>query len=409
VTPRAPKGTDDILPPESERWRIVLRTFDDLAERYGYGLVMTPMFEATELFARGVGEDTEVVEKQMYTFADRGGRSLTLRPEATASVVRAYLDSGTRGVLKVAYSGPMFRYERPQAGRRRQFHQLGVEYLGEPSADADVEVIALGYRLLREVGIDDAVVLLGSIGDADDRSAYREVLRAYLVERADQLTPEALRRIDANPLRVLDSKADAAVVADAPTPLDHLGEEAATHLAQVRAGLERLGIPYEMAPRLVRGLDYYNRTVFEYESPSYDAAQASLGGGGRYDPLAELLGGAAVPAVGLALGVDRIVLAMPEVVDLPALDVFVVVAEPERRPEATDLVYDLRAAGLRADLDLGERSVKAQFRAADRRRAMVAVVVGAEWDDGKLQVRHLASGEESTIRIEEAAEWLSRR
>jgi histidyl-tRNA synthetase len=408
VIPRAPKGTDDILPPESERWRTVLRSFDDLAEVYGYDLILTPLFEATELFARGVGEDTEVVEKQMYTFDDRGGRSVTLRPEATASVVRAYLQSGAHGVLKVAYSGPMFRYEQPQAGRRRQFFQVGVEYLAEPSAEADVEVIDLGYRLLRSLGVDDATVLLNSIGDGADRVEYRRVLTDHLEARRDELSPDAAERLRTNPLRVLDSKADAAVVADAPVPTDHLGPEAAEHFDSVRRGLDRAGIPYRAAPRLVRGLDYYNRTVFEYESPSYDAAQAALGGGGRYDPLAGILGGPEVPAVGLAMGVDRIVLAMPEVVDGAALDAFVVVADPGLRNEALGFVARLRSDGLRTDLDLGDRSVKAQFRIADRRRAGAAVVVGEEWREGRVTLKRLASGEEVTATIEEAVEWLRR-
>jgi histidyl-tRNA synthetase len=409
VIPPRPKGTDDILPPESERWRTVLRTFDAVAERFGYDLVMTPLFEATELFARGVGEDTEVVEKQMYTFDDRSGRSLTLRPEATASVVRAYLQRGGTGVFKGAYSGPMFRYEQPQAGRRRQFYQVGVEYIGEPSPEADVEVIEVGYRCLREVGIDDAEVLINSIGDPDDRAAYREVLADYLRRRVGDLSPDAVRRIESNPLRVLDSKVDVGVVAEAPVPVDHMSDEAAEHFAAVRRGLDRAGIPHRPAPRLVRGLDYYNRTVFEYESPSYSAAQASLGGGGRYDPLARMLGGGDVPGVGLAMGVDRMVLAMPDVVDGAALDAFVVVADPGLLSDAVSFVSRLRSQGLRADLDLAARSVKAQFRAADRRRAMAAVVVGEEWHEGRLSVKRLASGEEATLSVEEAIEWLGVR
>ncbi len=405
MIPRAPKGTDDILPPDSDRWRVVLRAFDDLAERFGYGLVITPTFEATELFTRGVGEETDVVEKQMYTFTDKGGRSVTLRPEATASVVRAYLNSGGQGTFKGAYSGPMFRYEQPQAGRRRQFHQVGVEYIGEPSPAADVEVIEIGYRLLQAAGISDAVVLLNSIGDPEDRAAYRAILSEYLTLRAGELTADSRRRIATNPLRVLDSKADAAAVADAPVPEDHLGEAAAEHVAAVRAGLDAAGVPHRAAPRLVRGLDYYNRTVFEYEAESYRAAQSSLGGGGRYDPLAGLLGGPDVPGVGLAMGVDRIVLAMPARAPR-TLDVFVIAADPGRATEAVGLVRSLRAAGLRADLDLGERSVKAQFRAADRRTARVALVVGEEWAEARVTAKDLESGEESVVDVQEVAEWI---
>ncbi len=408
MIPRAPKGTDDIFPPASERWRMLLRAFEDLAGRFGYGLTMTPVFEATELFSRGVGEETEVVEKQMYTFDDKAGRSLTLRPEATASVMRAYLAAGMQGVFKGFYSGPMFRYEQPQSGRRRQFYQVGVEYLAESSPDADVEVIEIGYRLLELIGITDVTVRLNSIGDPADRTEYRETLVAYLEERTDALSDDARRRIGTNPLRVLDSKADAEVVADAPAPLDSLGDEAGEHFAGVRAGLERLGIPFEIAPRLVRGLDYYNRTVFEYVSASYGAAQDALGGGGRYDSLAEMLGGPPVTAVGLSMGIDRIILAMPET---PArgMDVFVVVADPDRRPEALDMVASLRAAGLRADMDLGSRSLKAQFKVAGRRSAAMVAVVGDEWAAGEVTVRRMSDGEESRVPIEEVAAWVTSR
>ena len=347
-----------------------LRAFDALAERYGYGLALTPVFEATELFARGVGEETEIVSKQMYSFTDKAGRSLTLRPEATASVVRAYLQEGRTGVLKCAYSGPMFRYEQPQAGRRRQFHQVGVEYVGEPSPDADVEVIEVGFRLLEEAGIGGVMVLLNSLGDPADRIGYREILREFLAARADRLSEDARRRLQTNPLRVLDSKVDAAVVADAPATLDHLGPEAAGHFAAVRAGLERRGIPYEIAPRLVRGLDYYNRTVFEYQARSYTAAQDALGGGGRYDPLAEILGGPPTPGVGLAMGVDRIVAAMPGEGAEDRLGVFVVVADRERRPEAVDLVGDAALPGAggrpRPGRSLGEGAVQGGLPAGRR-------------------------------------------
>jgi histidyl-tRNA synthetase len=408
VIPQAPKGTDDILPPAGEAWRRLLRGFEDLAVRYGYGLVMTPLFEATELFSRGVGEETEVVEKQMYTFEDKSGRSLTLRPEATASVVRAYLGAGRQGVFKGYYSGPMFRYEQPQSGRRRQFFQVGVEYLAEPSPDADVEVIEVGYRLLQEAGVEGVTVRLNSIGDPADRAAYRASLVEFLTDRIDRLSDEAKRRIEDNPLRVLDSKADAEVVADAPAPLDAIGEEAAAHFAGVRRGLERRDIPYEITPRLVRGLDYYNRTVFEYVASGYTAAQDALGGGGRYDPLAGMLGGPPVPAVGLAMGVDRIVLAMPEQ-DPAGPDVFVVTADPARRDAALGLVGDLRDAGLRCEMDLGDRSLKAQFKVANRSGAKYVAVVGDEWDDGEVTMRRMSDGEEQRIAIEEVPAWQTDR
>ncbi len=406
---RAPKGTDDILPPESRLWSHAVSTFHDLAARYGYGLTLTPLFEQTELFARGVGEDTEVVEKQMYTFSDRKGRSLTLRPEATASVVRAFLATGGDGVFKGFYSGAMFRYERPQKGRRRQFYQVGVEYLGEPSPFADIEVIELGYRYLQEMGVPDVAVQLNSIGDAGDRLTFRTALQQWLRERQDQLSADARRRIETNPMRVLDSKVDAEVTLGAPTPTDFLGEDSSSHFAAVRSGLERVGVPYVIEPRLVRGLDYYNRTVFEYVPRQYGAAQSAVGGGGRYDGLAEVLGGQATPGVGLAMGLDRILLAS-DGVDLGAsLDAFIVVAEPNRLADAVSLASRLRLEGWHIDMDHTVRSVKAQFKRADKKGARTAIVVGTEWEDREVAMRDLVRGVQEVIPVEEVAQWLSNR
>jgi histidyl-tRNA synthetase len=392
------------MPPASRRWRRLLALFDELAARYGYELIMTPVFEATELFARGVGEATELVEKQMYTWDDKAGRSMTLRPEATAPVVRAYLNAGGRGVAKYAYSGPMFRYEQPQAGRRRQFWQVGVEYLGEDSPLADVEVIELGYRFYRESGIEDVAVQLNSIGDEASRTAYRSLLIDFLETRRHDLSPEAQRRIASNPLRVLDSKADADKLVGAPAPVEHLSEDSASHYAAVKAGLIERGVPFQETPRLVRGLDYYTRTVFEYTAGSYDAAQDSLGGGGRYDGLAQQLGGGAVPAVGFSLGIDRVVLALGDTAEPPPLDAFVIVADEGRRREATGLLTELRQHGVRADSAVGEATVKAQFKAADRRGAAFAVVVDAEPD--RVTVRSMTDGSEEKIEIEKVAAWL---
>jgi histidyl-tRNA synthetase len=410
VTYRAPKGTNDILPPESREWIRAQRTFLDLADTFGYDTVLTPHFETTELFARGVGEDTEVVEKQMYTFTDKGGRSLTLRPEATASLVRAMIQAGgVTGTSKIAMFGPMFRYERPQAGRRRQFYQGDIEYFGELSADADVEVIEFGYRYLEEIGVPDVVVAVNSIGDPEDRAAHRRILTDWLTERAGDLSEDARNRIATNPLRVLDSKADVEVVAEAPAPVDHLGEDAARHFDAVQGGLRRLQIPYRIEPRLVRGLDYYNRTVWEYLSTGYEAAQDAAGGGGRYDGLFELLGGKPTPAVGVAMGIDRIMLMAGQRDGGPALDAFVVVADQDRRTAALDLVSELRRRGLRIDLDLADRSVGAQFKAADRRSAATALVVGDEWAEGRVTARDLETGAEEDVALEEIAGWLKSR
>ena len=409
MTYRAPKGTDDVLPPDSAVWVEAERAFLDLSERYGYGLVLTPLFEATELFSRGIGEDTEVVEKQMYTFTDKGGRSVTLRPEATASVVRAVIQAGgVIGTFKGSYWGPMFRYERPQKGRRRQFSQAGIEYLGEPSPGADVEVIEFGYRYLQALDVPEVEVQLNSIGDAGDRSDYRTELVAFLESRRGDLSEEAAGRMYENPMRILDSKADAAVVADAPTPIEHLSTETAEHFAAVREGLEAAGIPYRIAPSLVRGLDYYNRTVWEYVPLGFDAAQSSVGGGGRYDPLFEMLGGKPTAAVGLAMGLDRILLAREQSSLAPTLDAFVIVADPDRRPVAISLVRRLRDGGLRLDMTAGERSVKAQFKAADRAGAANALVVGEEWEEGRVTARDLATGQQDSVVIEEIETWLRR-
>jgi histidyl-tRNA synthetase len=409
MTYRAPKGTDDVLPPASAVWVEAERVFLDLAERYGYGLVLTPMFESTELFSRGIGEDTEVVEKQMYTFTDKSGRSVTLRPEATASVVRAIIQAGgVIGTFKGSYWGPMFRYERPQKGRRRQFSQAGIEYLGEDAAGADVEVIEFGYRYLQALDVPDVEVQINSIGDAGDRSDFRAELIAFLESRRGDLSEDAVRRMYENPMRVLDSKVDAAVVEDAPTPSEHLSNETAEHFAAVRAGLEAADIPYRITPTLVRGLDYYNRTVWEYVPLGFEAAQSSVGGGGRYDPLFEMLGGKPTPAVGLAMGLDRILLAREQSAHGPALDAYVIVADFERRSAATALVRRLRDEGLRTDMTIGDRSVKAQFKAADRSGAANALVVGEEWDEGRVTARDLATGEQRQVALEEIETWLRR-
>lgn len=406
MTFRVPKGTDDIMPPASRRWRRVLRLFDELAERYGYELVMTPVFEATELFSRGVGESTDVVQKQMYTWEDKAGRSMTLRPEATAPVVRAYLNGGGRGVAKYAYSGPMFRYEQPQAGRRRQFWQIGVEYLGEDSPIADVEVIELGYRFYNEAGLSDVSVQLNSIGDAESRAAYRAILVDYLEARRDRLSEDSQRRLSTNPLRVLDSKVDAAAVADAPSPVDHLSPASADHFSSVKAGLTDRGVPFVEAPRVVRGLDYYTRTVFEYTAASYGVAQDSLGGGGRYDGLASELGGPEVPGVGFSLGIDRVVLALGDAAEPAPLDAFVVAVAPEDHTEAQAVLARLRASHIRADSLARVATVKAQLKAADRSGADWVVRVGDQ--PGKVTARSMKDGTEEVAEIAEVVAWLTK-
>jgi len=395
-----PKGTDDIGAPESHLWREVLREWESWAGRYGYPLVMTPIFEATELFERGVGNDTEVVTKQMFTFTDKGGRSMTLRPEATAGVVRAFLDSGASGAWKGAYSGPMFRYERPQAGRRRQFWQVGVEYLDVEGPASDAEVIELGFRYLTAVEIPGLEVVLNSLGDVLCRPEYVVALQGYLEERRSLLCPDSVPLIEVNPLRVLDCKVCAPVLGDAPAMKDHLCEPCATHYEEVKTALSRLEIPFREDGRLVRGLDYYTRTAFEYLATDLEAAQNAVGGGGRYDGLAEAIGGRRTPGVGFALGVDRIVLSSrrrPE----PSIDVYLVTESSSS--EALLAASTLRREGLRVEFDTEGRSVKAQFRAAGRSGARALVVIG----EGAVEVR--LDEEKAQMEIDEVAGWIRER
>ncbi|MGH3650988.1 MAG: histidine--tRNA ligase [Acidimicrobiia bacterium] len=396
-----PKGTDDIIAPQSQAWRDALRSWEMWSARYGYPLISLPIFESTDLFERGVGDTSEVVTKQMYTFTDQGGRSVTLRPEGTAGVVRAYLDSGHQGVWKGAYSGPFFRYERPQAGRRRQFWQVGVEYLDSHSPVADVEVIELGLRYITDTGLSEVALIINSIGDGVCRPGYVAALREYLRARESQLSPDSVGLIDRNPLRVLDSRTDRETVADAPRSLDHLCAACSEHYTAVKDGLESLRIPYEEDPKLVRGLDYYTRTAFEYLATGLDAAQNAVGGGGRYDGLAEAIGGRPTPGVGFALGIDRIMLAMGDPIR-PHLDAYLV---SETGPEdGLKVASDLRAAGLRVDFDTEGRSVKAQFRSARRLEAPVVLV----WRGNGRLVDIQGTDERTELPLEEVPIWFNR-
>ncbi|HEX6300230.1 MAG TPA: histidine--tRNA ligase [Acidimicrobiia bacterium] len=397
-----PKGTDDIIAPESQAWRKTLGLWDDWSERYGYPLVNLPIFEATELFERGVGDTSEVVTKQMYTFIDQGGRSVSLRPEGTASVVRAYLNSGHQGVWKGAYSGPFFRYERPQAGRRRQFWQVGVEYLDTASPLADVEVIELGYRFIIATGLAEVALLVNSIGDPVCRPRYVAALKEYLRGRESELSAESVNLIDRNPMRVLDSKVDAPKLIDAPRTLDYLCDECAEHFTSVRQGLETLGVPYKEDSSLVRGLDYYTRTAFEYVATGLDTAQNAVGGGGRYDGLAEAIGGRPTPGVGFALGIDRMMLALGEP-QRPHLDAYLV---SETGPEdALRVVSALRDEGIRVDFDVDGRSVKAQFRTASRLQVPVVLV----WKGEGRPVDVQTEGERAELPLREVSTWFSSR
>jgi histidyl-tRNA synthetase len=400
---RAPTGTHDILWPESWRWEVLVATFAGEVERAGYGLVQSPMFEYAEVFRRGIGEGSEVVGKEMYEFADRDGQMLALRPEGTASVVRAFVEQHPVPPWKAWYATPAFRHERPQAGRYRQHHQVGVEALGPADPDLDAEVVALADGFFRRLGLGDFVLTLNSMGDGTCRPPYVELLRSVLADRRDELCEEHRQRLEANPLRVLDCKRDAcrAATVDVPRLADHLCEPCAAHFARVRAGLEALGVLFALDHRLVRGFDYYTRTTFEFVSGAIEAAQNGIGGGGRYDELVEMLGGPPTPGIGFGIGIERVLIACDGEgvfpITPPALDAFVVdVAGGEA---ARHLTAALRRAGMRADRAFDGRSMKAQMKLADRSGARLALIVGpGERADGTVTVRPLrGGGEQRTV------------
>jgi histidyl-tRNA synthetase len=379
---RAPKGTHDVLWPDSARWQELVARFATQAERANFGLVHTPMFEDAWIFHRGIGEESAVVAKEMYEFEDRAGRRLALRPEGTAPLVRAFVQHRPPLPWKAWYLTPAFRYENPQAGRYRQHHQLGVEALGPADPDLDVEVVALADGFFRSLGLADFELRLNSMGDAECRPAYLERLRAYLDGRAAELCPEHRGRVAANPLRVLDCKRSEcrAATADAPALLDALCEPCRVHFDRVRDGLTAAGVPYSLDHRLVRGFDYYTRTTFEFSSAALDAAQNGIGGGGRYDGLVEMLGGPPTPGIGFGIGIERLLLACDAegvfAVEPPPLDAFVVDVVGGLR--ARDLVEELRRSGLRVERAYDQRSMKAQLKLADRSGARVALIVGPD-------------------------------
>ncbi len=405
---QAPRGTFDVLPEQAGARDRVHRTAAAIFARAGYGRIETPAFEDTALFERGVGEATDIVEKEMFTFEDRGGRSITLRPEGTAPIARAYAEHGMHKLaqpVKLWYSGPFFRYEAPQAGRHRQFHQIGAEAIGVDSPLADAEVIMLLDELLRELGVPGIRLALTSLGSAQARGPYREELQAYLREHESELSPDVRRRIEANPLRAFDAKDEGthAVMAGAPKLLDRLEGEDAEHFAELRRLLDGAGVEYEQDPGLVRGLDYYSRTVFAFTAEGL-GAQSEVGGGGRYDGLVEQLGGPAAPAVGWAAGIERILLALDAPAEAPARDVFVAVASPEQGERALALVTELRRSGLAAELDLAGRSLKGQLKQADRVGARRTLILE---EDGSAQLRNMESGEQRQLDLAQAADELT--
>ncbi len=370
-------GMRDILPPDSARWRRLNGVFADVVEAAGYGQIITPLIEDVGVFTR-IGEATDVVTKELYAFEDRGGRQVSLRPELTAGVCRAFAQHRPVAPWKVWYTGPNFRQEKAQRGRYRQFDQVGVEVLGVDDANLDVEVIALAWEFYRRLGLERVTLIVNSLGEPEDRARYVDALRAHF--EASELTDQSRETLAKNPLRVLDSKrdADAAAIATAPTISDFHSPEAAEHFDTVLRGLHRLAIPFEVEPKLVRGLDYYRRTIFEFQGGTLESAQNALGGGGRYDGLVEALGGPATPGVGFALGVDRTLLACDDEGVFPTtprrLDAFVV--DVTGGLEALAITAELRAAGLSADRGFDNRSMKAQMKLANRSGAALAIIVG---------------------------------
>ena len=402
-------GTRDLLEPESGRVRHLVELFAQLAELAGFGQIVPPMFEDVGVFVR-LGEASDVVSKELYSFEDKGGREIALRPEFTASVCRAFAQSRPLLPWKAWYAGPSFRYDKPQKGRYRQFDQVGAEVLGSNDPDVDTELIALASRFYQRLGLTDVELQINTLGDFADRPVYLDALKAYLTSHAADLSEQSRATMEINPLRVLDSKRreDAPIIAEAPLIVDYLSDDAAKAFDRVQVGLQALSVPFEIAPRLVRGLDYYTRTTFEFVSTGLDAAQTAVGGGGRYDGLVEALGGPPEPGVGFALGVDRTLLACEaQGVFGPAdvsSDVWVVCTTAGT--EGLELVEELRAEGIRADRSYGGRSMKAQMKASNRSGAAIALILGEdEVGAGTVSVRTLrGEGEQAPVERSQVVE-----
>lgn len=403
-----PTGTQDILPGTVEKWQFIEEKARDLCRRFNYKEIRTPIFEQTSLFERGVGETTDIVEKEMYTFIDKGDRSMTLRPEGTAGVVRSYVENklyGEPDVTKLYYIGPMFRYERPQAGRQRQFHQFGVEVFGAVDPAIDAEIVALGYEYCRELGLQEVKVELNSVGNPASRAAYRDKLLGFLMPMKDDLCKDCQSRIERNPMRVLDCKVDQDKFTDAPSILDSLDEECTTHFAKVQELLTAMGIKYVINHRLVRGLDYYTHTAFEYKAQGIGAID-TIGGGGRYNGLVSEIGGPDQPGIGFGLGLERIALILEKqgisfTAEKP-LDVYLVALGESADKEISTQLFKLRQAGFSAERDYLGRKMKAQMKSADRMKARYTAILGEdELERGEIALKSMETGEQRTIKLAE--------
>jgi histidyl-tRNA synthetase len=407
-TPTTVKGMTDVLPPDVSKWQFLEEKARSVLDAFAYRELRTPVLEYTPLFVRSVGEATEVVEKQMYTFDDRDGSSVTMRPEGTAPAVRAYIGNAQwnrEPITRWYYLGPMFRHERAQRGRLRQFHQVGAEVFGLAEPSIDAELIAMLVAMLTEVGVaaGDLEVAINTLGEPEERVAYREALRAYFSQHRDALDEDSRRRLETNPLRILDSKSPEvqALCASAPLLLDTLGEGSRTRFSQVRALLEGLGVKHEVDPRLVRGLDYYTATIFELRARTGNlGSQNTLCGGGRYDRLVKSLGGPEVPALGFGMGLERVLLALADPADSyePTLALFVAVLGAEARRFALPLAHRLRLAGIRTEIEHRDAGLKGQLKRADKLKARLALLIGEdELRSGKLALKDLATGQQHEV------------
>ncbi|WP_416149225.1 histidine--tRNA ligase [Salipaludibacillus sp. HK11] len=409
---KIPRGTQDILPEQSRRWQYIEQKAHDLCKRYNYQEIRTPIFEQTELFARGVGDTTDIVQKEMYTFEDRGGRSLTLRPEGTASTVRSFVENKMHGwadqPAKLYYIGPMFRYERPQSGRMRQFVQLGVEAMGSADPAIDAEVIGLAYDFYRELGLTNLKLVINSLGDTQSRTKHREALINHFKPRIEEFCVDCQSRLEKNPLRILDCKVDSEheLMSSAPSILDYLNEDSITYFSKVQKFLDDMEIDYVVDATLVRGLDYYNNTAFEImiDGEGFGAI-TTLTGGGRYNGLVEEIGGPTTPGIGFALSLERLLMALEaQGIELPVtsgLDAYLVTMGDEAKQVAPKLLHQLRKQGLTVDGDYMDKKMKAQMKAANRQNASYVLILGEdELNQNSVMVKTMASGEQELVPLD---------
>ena len=413
----APKGTKDVMPDQVYKWHYIEAKFAEICRRYGFTEVRTPIFEHTELFQRGVGDTTDIVQKEMYTFKDFGNRSITLRPEGTSPVARALCEHKTYAEpqpTKVYYNIPCCRYEKPQSGRLREFHQFGVETFGTMNMMADAEIIAIGYDFINEMGSTDVVLEINSVGCPECRGKHRDALRKFLEPKYDELCPTCQERFHTNPMRILDCKSpiDQELVKDAPMMLDYLCDECKEAFEQLKANLDAFGIKYVVNPRIVRGLDYYTKTAFEFITTKI-GAQGTVCGGGRYDGLVEEIGGPATPGVGWGLGKERILMTMEACgVEIPQPEppeVFIAFMGDQPKAFALKLMHDLRLAGVAVQMDVMGRNFKNQFKYANRVNAAKTVIIGEnELNEGKLQIKDMESGEQREVPIDSIMDELTK-